>query len=74
MESYPGSFRDVPSSFSLGLHNMTSIYQESNLGFLQSSFNKSDPFPLGLNSVATSYQALLQGSTSPVRRVPLTGA
>jgi hypothetical protein len=74
MESYPGSFCDVPSSFPLGIHNMVSIFQEFNLGFLQSSFKKPDPFPLGLNSMATSYQALLQGSTSPVQRVPLTGA
>jgi hypothetical protein len=53
---------------------MASTYQEFNSGFLQSSFKKPDPFPLGLNNVATSYQALLQGSTSPMRRVPLIGA
>jgi hypothetical protein len=66
MESYLGSFCDVLSSFLLGLHNIASIYQEFNSGFLQSSFKKPDPFSLGLNNVATSYQALLQGSTSPV--------
>jgi hypothetical protein len=53
---------------------MASTYQEFNSGFLQSSFKKPNPFPLGLNNVATSYQALLQGSASPMRRVPLTGA
>jgi hypothetical protein len=30
MESYPGSFRDGPSSFPLGLHNMASVHQEFN--------------------------------------------
>jgi hypothetical protein len=74
MESYPGSFCDVSSSFPLGLHNMASTYQEFNLGFLQSSFQKPDPFPLGLNNMATSYQALLQGSTSPIRRMPVRRA
>jgi hypothetical protein len=74
MESYLGSFCDVPSSFSLGLHNMASTYQEFNSGFLHSCFRKPDPFQLGLNNVATSYQALLQGSTNPMRRVPLIGA
>jgi hypothetical protein len=53
MELYPGSLCDVPCSFLLGLHNMASIYREFNSGFLQSSFKKLDPFPLGLNSVAT---------------------
>jgi hypothetical protein len=58
----------------MGLWNAASTYQEFNSGFLQSSFKKLDPFPLGFNNMATSYQALLYGSTSPIQGVPLTGA
>jgi hypothetical protein len=58
----------------MGLRNAASTYQESNSGFLQSSFKKQDLFPLGLNNMATSYQALLHGSTSPIQGVPLTRA
>jgi hypothetical protein len=53
---------------------MASVHQEFNSGYLQNSLKKSSPFPFGLHDMATSYQILLQGSVSPVQRVPLIGA
>jgi hypothetical protein len=50
-----------------------STYQEFNSGFLQNFFKKPDPFSIGLNNMVVSYQALLHGSTSPIRGVPLIG-
>jgi hypothetical protein len=39
-----------------------------------SLYDGSSPFSFGLRNTAAYYQALLQDSTSPVRRIPLTGA
>jgi hypothetical protein len=44
------------------------------LGILSEFLKKPGPFPFGLHNMATSYQALLQGSTNLVRRLLLTGA
>ena len=41
MESYPSSFYDGLSSFSLGLRNTTSVHQEFNSGYLQNPLKKS---------------------------------
>jgi hypothetical protein len=40
----------------------------------QNSFKNPSTFPFGLRNMATSYQALLQGSDSSVQRIPLIGA
>ena len=72
-ESYPSSF-GKPSSFSTGLQNTTSTYQEYNSEFTQSTLKKTGPFPFGLRNMATSYQAQLERSLNPMLGIPLTGA
>jgi hypothetical protein len=58
----------------MGLQNVTSILQRINTGLFQGSIMKSGHFPMGLNDMARSYQALLQEEVRPVRRLLLLGA
>jgi hypothetical protein len=72
--SNPGSFRDKPGSFPIGLRNAASTLQEINLNLLQVSSRKLSRLPTGLNNVARAYQDLLQKAAGPVRRLRLTRA
>jgi len=58
----------------MGLKNMALTYQEYNSEYTQNLFKKSDPFPLGLHNMATSYQTRPEGFLDPVLRMPLKGA
>ena len=73
MESDLSSFEN-PSSFPMGLQNVTSAYQEYNSECTQNPFKKSDLFPFGLHNMAKSYQARPEGPLNPVLRMPLKGA
>jgi hypothetical protein len=57
--SNPGSFRDEPGSFPIGIQNATSTLQEINSNLLQVSFRKLSRLPTGLNNMAKVYQDLL---------------
>jgi hypothetical protein len=68
------SFRDKPSSFPIGLHNIASTLQEINSNLLQVSSKKLSRLPTRLNSVAKTYQDLLWNTAGRTRRLHLTGA
>jgi hypothetical protein len=72
--SKPGSFRDEPSSFPIGLRNVASTLQEINLNLLQVSSRKFSHLPTGLNNVVRAYQDLLQNAADPVQRLRHTVA
>jgi hypothetical protein len=61
--SNPGSFRNEPSSFSIGPRNTTSTLQEIYSNLLQVSSKKLSRLPTGLNNAARAYQDLLQKSS-----------
>jgi hypothetical protein len=58
----------------MGLRNMVYIIQRINTDLFQGSIMKPGPFPMRLNNMAGSYQALLQEEVRPVRRLLLSGA
>jgi hypothetical protein len=71
--SNPGSFKNKPSSFPIGLRNAASNLQNINSNLLQVSPRKLSRLPTGLNNVARAYQDLLQNIAGPARRLRLTG-
>jgi hypothetical protein len=73
-ESDPGSFRDKPSSFPVGLRNAASTLQEINLNLFQGSFRKLGHLPTRLNNVARIYRDLLRKIAGLVRSLRLTKA
>jgi hypothetical protein len=58
-ESYPGSFKDKPSPFPIGLQNAASTLQNINLNLLQVSPRKLSHLSTRLNNMARAYQDLL---------------
>jgi hypothetical protein len=72
--SNPGSFRDEPSSFPIGLRNAASTLQEINSNLLQVSFRKLSHLPVELNNVVRAFQDLLRKAAGPVQRLRLTEA
>jgi hypothetical protein len=73
-EPYPGSFKDKPSPFLIGLQNAASTLQEISSNLLQVSSRKLGHFPTGLNNMAKKYQDLLQDMVGRTQKLHLTGA
>jgi hypothetical protein len=73
-ESYPGSFKDKPSPFPIGLRNVASTLQEISLNLLQVSSKKLGRFPIGLNNVTKTYQGLLRSMAGRAQKLHLTEA
>jgi hypothetical protein len=72
-ESYPGSFKDKPSPFPIGLWNVASTLQEINSNLPQVSSKKLSCFPTGLDNVTKTYQDLLRSMAGQAQRLHLTG-
>jgi hypothetical protein len=68
----PGSLRDKPSSFPIGLWNTASTLQDINSNLLQVSSKELSRLPTGLNNMAKTYQDLLRSMAGRARRQHLT--
>jgi hypothetical protein len=73
-ESYPGSFKNKPRPFPIGLQNVASTLQEISSNLLQVSSKKLSRFPTELNNVTKTYQGLLRSMAGRAQRLHLTRA